>query len=82
MIKDKMKFSPMSKDPVTQAFTQSMCLDAMSLIKRFNIAYDKHRHIKTPDSNKHFSFISAMDVFHKECELHGFINENNPKEND
>jgi len=79
MIKDKMKFNPMSKDPVTQAFTQSMCLDAMHLINLFNIAYDKHRHNKTNKDviSPHFYFINSMDVFRNECKNYGFTDEDN-----
>ena len=74
MTKDKIKFNPMSQDPVTQAFTQSKCLDAMHLLNLFNIAYDKHRHNKTHTS-PYFNFVNSMDVFRKECELYGFGDE-------
>jgi len=74
MTKDKMKFNPMSKDPVTSAYTQSRCLDAMHLVNLFMISYDKHRH-ETQSKLKHFEFVNAMDVFHKECELYGFADE-------
>ena len=67
----------MSKDPVTQAFTQNKCLDAMHLINLFVNAYDKHRHDKT-NTIKNFNFVNSMDVFRKECELYGFIVDKNP----
>ena len=73
MTKDKMKFNPMSNDPVTSAYTQSKCLDAMHLVNLFMISYDKHRHEKSISA--HFEFVNAMDVFHKECELYGFADE-------
>ena len=77
MTKDKIKFNPMSQDPVTQAFTQSKCLDAMHLLNLFNIAYDKHRHNKTNSDviSPHFNFINSMDTFRKECENYGFTDE-------
>lgn len=73
--KDKLKFNPISQDPVTQAYTQGRCLDSMSLIKLFIIAYDKHRYDKSHSGSRYFNFINAMDVFRKECKLHGFTRE-------
>ena len=69
--KNKMKFNPISQDPITSAYTQSRCLDAMHLIHMFLRSYDKHRH-ETKSKLRHFEFVNSMDVFHKECGLYGF----------
>lgn len=79
--KDKMKFNPMSKDPVTSAYTQSRCFDAMHLVHLFVNTYNRHRYEKQ-SKLKHFEFVNAMDVFHKECKLYGFVDNENPPEND
>ena len=40
---------------------------------KFNpMSNDRH---ETQSKLKHFEFVNAMDVFHKECKLYGFTDE-------
>lgn len=70
-MKDKMEFNPLSTDPITEAYTKSRCLDAMSLINSFCVLVTRYK--KGPID--HDELYEKVLSLYKECDNYGFVND-------
>ena len=70
-MKDKMEFNPLSTDPITEAYTKSRCLDAMSLINSFCVLVTRYKK-GTIDQDDLYEKVLSL---YKECDNYGFVND-------
>ena len=65
---EKMRFNPMSEDPITKAYTQNKCLDAVNLINIFAHTCRQKDGRQMTDKE----FINRMHALYNDCVEYGF----------
>ena len=70
-MKEKLIFNPLSSDEVISAYSNSRCLDAMSLINSFCVLVTRYKK-GTIDQDDLYEKVLSL---YKECDNYGFVND-------
>jgi|APSaa5957512576_1039674.scaffolds.fasta_scaffold62979_3 hypothetical protein len=70
-MKDKMEFNPLSTDPITEAYTKSRCLDAMSLTNTFCVIVTQYKKGVIDQDDLYERLLKL----YKDCDYYGFVND-------